>query len=53
LVLEDSHIQSALREKKSLGGEIRNLLAEVKTFDEDGKQMQGVTNWWQEFIVGP
>jgi FtsZ-binding cell division protein ZapB len=53
LVLEDSHIQSAFKEKKSLGGEIRTLLAEVKTLEEDGKQMQGVTNWWQEFIVGP
>jgi FtsZ-binding cell division protein ZapB len=30
-VLEDSHIQSAFKAKKSLGGEIRTLLAEVKT----------------------
>jgi FtsZ-binding cell division protein ZapB len=53
LVQEDSHIQSALKEKKSLDAEIRTLFAAVKTLEEDGKHMQEVTNWWQEFIVGP
>jgi hypothetical protein len=53
LVQEDSHIQLALKEQKSLDGQIGTYTAAVKTLEEDGKHMQGVTNWWQEFIVGP
>jgi FtsZ-binding cell division protein ZapB len=53
LVQEDSHIQSALKEQKSLDGQIGTYTAAVKTLEHDGKHMQSVSNYWQEFIDGP